>query len=79
MACAWPWRQPHSDVASSVVWLSSSSVQMDHIGAVAASQRRVAWHVGYGSSQRGGYGGPADEAGEDATIDGGTHGCRSPC
>jgi hypothetical protein len=78
MACAWSWRRPHSEVASSVVWLPSSSVQMDHIGAVATSRRRIAWPVGCGSSRRRGYGGPADEAGEDATIDGGTRWCRSP-
>jgi hypothetical protein len=30
--CEWPWRQPPSEVACSVGWLYSSSVQRDPVG-----------------------------------------------
>jgi hypothetical protein len=49
------------------------------VGAKGSSQWWwIVWPVGCASPQRGGDGGPAGEAGEDATIDDDARGCRNP-
>jgi hypothetical protein len=49
------------------------------VGAKGSSQWwRITWPVGCAIPRRGGDGGPAGEAGEDATIDDGARGCLNP-